>query len=135
MQDIASALSTVTAAMTCPLAGCWSILESMNRPRWHWPLIMAALVLILVSSMRSSDWGWLGSTALPFGAAYFAIWFARRHGYEWRRNRGVGLMMIAVMLAALLVGSFVTASFELSVFVASSCGAVTLLAVGLRRSS
>jgi hypothetical protein len=42
-------------------------------------------------------------------------------------------MMIAVMLVVLMAGAFVAAPLELTVFIASSCAAITLLAVGLRR--
>jgi hypothetical protein len=107
----------------------------MRDPRWIWLLVPIAAAFILLGTVRDSGWVSLGVILLIFVGAFGVVQVAMRHGYEWRRNRAVGVYMLAVMIVALIVTSTVTASAELSILLAGGCGAVTLLAVSLRRVS
>lgn len=106
----------------------------MNEQRWLWPFIAVAAAFILLSTARDGGWLFLCGATLLGGLYYVIVRVATQRGYEWRMQRGMGIIALPAMLALFLLATQVTGSFEVGGLIGMAGGLITLLVVGLRSS-
>jgi hypothetical protein len=100
----------------------------MKEPRWFWVVAAIGFSIVLFSTVRDGG-------SLIFGGAYAAFQLATHRGFDWRMPKRGGLLMLPVMLLVFLGTASVTESPGVAALFALAAAAVTLLAVGLRRTA
>lgn len=107
----------------------------MMGRRLFWILIVAGGIMVVLQNDSRDDWLFtLGLVAIA-GVSLLAFEVAKRRGYEWRKTRFGGFIILGAMAVIFLTISFVSSSITAAGLGAMIAAVLTTAAIGLRRPS